>query len=220
MKAYGGIDIEVHISLTSALVGGKWSASRPGRFTPRERAPGTHWIAGWVDPRAGLDDWRSKNSWPHRDSNSDPSVVQPAASRYTDYAIRPFLNLMINDKSVFVSCRVLNVMCQLWAWGEVLLLTKCIEVAHKTEATYSWGRAEITVFRPRYIFAFLPNSTIQTINFLELSPSWEVSSAQKSKEFYILWNTKFHYPVNKSPSRVPVLSQMNPVHHILIFTSL
>jgi hypothetical protein len=31
-------------SLTSALDGGEWSASRPGRFTPRERAPGTHWI--------------------------------------------------------------------------------------------------------------------------------------------------------------------------------
>jgi hypothetical protein len=30
--------------------------SRPGRFTPGEMAPGTHWIWGWVDPRAGLDD--------------------------------------------------------------------------------------------------------------------------------------------------------------------
>jgi hypothetical protein len=41
-------------SLTSAL-GGEWSASRPGRFTRRKRAPGTHWIGGWVGPRAGLD---------------------------------------------------------------------------------------------------------------------------------------------------------------------
>jgi hypothetical protein len=41
--------------LTSALVGGEWSASRPARFTPRERGPGTHWIGGWVDPRACLD---------------------------------------------------------------------------------------------------------------------------------------------------------------------
>jgi len=24
-------------------------------FTPRERAPGTHWIGGWVGPRAILD---------------------------------------------------------------------------------------------------------------------------------------------------------------------
>jgi hypothetical protein len=39
-------------SLTSALDGGEWSASRPGRFTPRERASGTHWIGGWVGPRA------------------------------------------------------------------------------------------------------------------------------------------------------------------------
>jgi hypothetical protein len=30
-------------------------ASRPGRFTPRERAPGTHWIGGWVGSRAVLD---------------------------------------------------------------------------------------------------------------------------------------------------------------------
>jgi hypothetical protein len=39
--------------LTSALDEGEWSASRPGRFTPRERAPGTHGI-GWVGPRAVL----------------------------------------------------------------------------------------------------------------------------------------------------------------------
>jgi hypothetical protein len=56
MKAYGGVDVQTHVFLTSALVGGEWSASRPGRFTPGERAPGTHWIGGWLDPRAGLDD--------------------------------------------------------------------------------------------------------------------------------------------------------------------
>jgi hypothetical protein len=43
-------------STFSALAGGEWSASRPCRFTPGERAPGTHWIVGWVDPRAGLND--------------------------------------------------------------------------------------------------------------------------------------------------------------------
>jgi hypothetical protein len=42
-------------SLTSALDGGEWSASRPGRFTPVEIAPGSHWIGGWVGPRTGLD---------------------------------------------------------------------------------------------------------------------------------------------------------------------
>jgi hypothetical protein len=42
-------------SVTSALDGGEWSASRPARFTPKERAPGTHWIGGWVGRRAVLD---------------------------------------------------------------------------------------------------------------------------------------------------------------------
>jgi hypothetical protein len=55
MKAYRGVNIYIHIFLASALVGVEWSASRPCRFTPEERAPGTHWIGGWVGPRAGLD---------------------------------------------------------------------------------------------------------------------------------------------------------------------
>jgi hypothetical protein len=46
----------IHIFLTSALGGGEWSASRPGRSNPGERAPVTHWVGGWVDHRAGLDD--------------------------------------------------------------------------------------------------------------------------------------------------------------------
>jgi hypothetical protein len=31
-------------------------ASRSGRFNTLERPSGAHWIGGWVDPRAGLDD--------------------------------------------------------------------------------------------------------------------------------------------------------------------
>jgi hypothetical protein len=55
MKVYGGVDVYIHVFLTLALVGGEWSASRLGRFTPGERAPGTHWIGGWVGPRASVD---------------------------------------------------------------------------------------------------------------------------------------------------------------------
>jgi len=39
---------KLHAFLTSALDGGEWSASRPGHFTLREKAPGTHWIGGWL----------------------------------------------------------------------------------------------------------------------------------------------------------------------------
>jgi hypothetical protein len=59
MKAYGG----VHVCLfsTSALVGGEWSALHPGRFTPGERAFGTHRIGRWMDARAGLEDVKKRN---------------------------------------------------------------------------------------------------------------------------------------------------------------
>jgi hypothetical protein len=55
MKAYGEWMYRSTFFLTSALAGDEWSASRPDRFTPEERTPGTHWIGCWVDPRAGLD---------------------------------------------------------------------------------------------------------------------------------------------------------------------
>jgi hypothetical protein len=72
-------------SLTSALDGGEWSASRPGRFTPRERAPGTHWIGVWVGPRAVLDPVvKRKIPSPCRESNPKTPIVQPVAHRYTD----------------------------------------------------------------------------------------------------------------------------------------
>jgi hypothetical protein len=56
MKAYGGVDVQIHIFLTSALAGGEWPASRSRHFTPGERAPRTYWIGGSVGPRASLDD--------------------------------------------------------------------------------------------------------------------------------------------------------------------
>jgi hypothetical protein len=33
-------------------------------FTPGERAPGTHWIGGWVGPRASLDDVERRKIFP------------------------------------------------------------------------------------------------------------------------------------------------------------
>jgi hypothetical protein len=126
METYEEVDIYIQVFLTSAPVGCEWSASRLGCLTPGGRAPGTHWLGGWVDPRSGLDDverrkilplpglqlqplgraarsqslyrlrypgssvwttWRRESSGPYQDSNADPSVVQPVASRYTDCAI-------------------------------------------------------------------------------------------------------------------------------------
>jgi hypothetical protein len=67
--------------LTSALVG-EWSVSLSGRFTPGERAPGTHWIGGWVDLRDCMDDVEKGKFLTLPGLELRPSVVQPVASRY------------------------------------------------------------------------------------------------------------------------------------------
>jgi hypothetical protein len=72
-------------SLTSLLDGVEWSASRPGRFTPMERAHGIYRIEGWVGPRAVLNAVvKRKIPSPLQESNPRTPIVQPVAQRYTD----------------------------------------------------------------------------------------------------------------------------------------
>jgi hypothetical protein len=55
MKAYRGVDLKIHVFLTSALVV-SGQLHTPAAL-PLEKSPtGTHWIGGCVDQRAGLDD--------------------------------------------------------------------------------------------------------------------------------------------------------------------
>jgi hypothetical protein len=61
MKAYEEVDVYIHVFLTSALVGGEWSASCTCHFTPGKRTLSAHWIGGWVGPRAGLDAVEKRN---------------------------------------------------------------------------------------------------------------------------------------------------------------
>jgi hypothetical protein len=70
MKAYWGVEVQLHAFLISALDGGEWSVSRLRRFTPTERTPGALWIGVWVGPRASLDAVvRRKILSPYWDSN-------------------------------------------------------------------------------------------------------------------------------------------------------
>jgi hypothetical protein len=50
---YERAEIKLYKLLTSVLGGCKWSASRSGGFN--HRGFGTHWIGGWVGPRASVD---------------------------------------------------------------------------------------------------------------------------------------------------------------------
>jgi hypothetical protein len=79
MKTYEGVE------WTSTLDGGEWSASRSGRFTSKNTAPGAHWIGGWVGLRAGLDAAENRKSLaPAWNRAMD---VQPTAQHYSDWAI-------------------------------------------------------------------------------------------------------------------------------------
>jgi hypothetical protein len=86
MKAYGRVDVQIHVFLTSTQVGKEWSASLLG-----EKAPHTFGTGDWVGPRTGLDNVKKKYPWPYQDSNSDPLVAQPIASRYIDCDIPALL---------------------------------------------------------------------------------------------------------------------------------
>jgi hypothetical protein len=82
MKTYVGVDVLIHVFLTLALVGGVL------RFTTRPLYPRYP-----LDRRLGGPQNRSgrlgeeKKTAPTGNLNSDPSAVQPVASRSTDCAI-------------------------------------------------------------------------------------------------------------------------------------
>jgi hypothetical protein len=121
MKTYWGVEVWLHAFLISALDGGEWSASSPSRFTPRERAPGTHWIGGWLSPRVVLDAVvKRKIPSPRRESNPKTPIVQPVAQRYTDWAIAA-----LNQK------RILNT--QMYApfyYGAILNIFQLVELKY------------------------------------------------------------------------------------------
>jgi hypothetical protein len=66
--------------LNSVLDEGELSAARPGHFTPRERALGTHHVGGWVGLEPVWTLWsKGKSLVPA--GNRTPAV-KPVARRY------------------------------------------------------------------------------------------------------------------------------------------
>jgi hypothetical protein len=66
MKTYEAVEVQLHAFLNDA----RWTASRPGIFTPGEREPDAHWIGG---PTGGLDAVAKRREMPASPGNRTPS---------------------------------------------------------------------------------------------------------------------------------------------------
>jgi hypothetical protein len=60
----GGVDVQIHIFLTSVLAGGEWSVSHPGLLISEESVTGSHWIGAWLGPKACLNDLEKRKFLP------------------------------------------------------------------------------------------------------------------------------------------------------------
>jgi hypothetical protein len=85
MKTYRGVDVyEIHIFLTSALVGGEWSAVA----LPPGKSPRYPFYRRLGGPQSWFWRYGEVNIFdPIGTRTAAPLVVQPVASRYTDWAI-------------------------------------------------------------------------------------------------------------------------------------
>jgi hypothetical protein len=81
MKTYGGSGGITSPFSTSALEGGKWSASSPGLCTLRGKSPGTHCIGGGLSPNRPGRRGEEKN---HVMRGIEIGPSSPVDRRYTD----------------------------------------------------------------------------------------------------------------------------------------
>jgi hypothetical protein len=86
MEAQGGDGYSSYSFSTSALDGGEWSASRPGRALAPEKGPPvpTGQEAGWAPEPVWSQSSEKISFCLCRGSNLDRPVVQSVARHYTD----------------------------------------------------------------------------------------------------------------------------------------
>jgi hypothetical protein len=96
--------------------------------------------AGWA-PEPVWTTWRSENSCLHRDSNSDPYVVQPVASRYTDWATPApllFTLVILIDTLYFISFK--------WKFNVNICLHLILCVCTRSAASLQLNKYETELF--------------------------------------------------------------------------
>jgi hypothetical protein len=135
MKAYVGADIDPYF--LDLYTSWRWVVSfthwplYPRGKSPRYPLDGG---VGWT-PEPVWTTRRRENSWPYRDSNSDPPVVQPVASRYKDYVI-PDPNFTYRLKYKFVSEIRVNDCSSSWKATQWRQWWQELDLGHVTRFNY------------------------------------------------------------------------------------
>jgi hypothetical protein len=94
------------------------AALPPGKEPPVHIEEEVEWTPEPVWMRS-----RSENSWPYQDLNSNPSVIQPIASCYTDYGI---LALVLGKCLAQISAGTLAILIEVFdLWFSSFPLGKC-----------------------------------------------------------------------------------------------
>jgi hypothetical protein len=107
-------------------------SSTPRLLYPRERAPGTHCIGGWVDPRAGLDDmekWKLL-TLPGLELRA---LSRPARSQSL-YRLQPVSKMLESLRKYHWNCWRSAISWQLWeprllhgvVWNQLLAAITCL----------------------------------------------------------------------------------------------
>jgi hypothetical protein len=95
MKTYGGVEVQLQVFQISPLHGGEWPASRPGRFIPRERTPGIHWIEPVVKRR-----WKYVLHWSTRIYQMHSLLSSSSPTPCCSFTADPDLLMDVQHKAV------------------------------------------------------------------------------------------------------------------------
>jgi hypothetical protein len=128
MKTYEGVDICIHVFLSSALFGGEWSASLPGCFTPRKEPQGTHWTGSCMGPRTGLENAKRRKILPlpgleirgfGRPARSQPLSRLRFITRHLQSGESHYLPISCNTSIKCIYNNIFNIWClRIRTWSE------------------------------------------------------------------------------------------------------